>query len=92
VDTAAEKAAVYIKRCTPGPLQELCLEMARVSQHFWGALFSYLNNDLERLLQFGIAEKECLVLLTEQLDIVFQQLFIKRMHMPEISTLNVEPA
>jgi hypothetical protein len=88
VDTAAERAIAYVMRYTKaGPLRELCLEMIRISQRFWTALYDYLNNDLERLLQFGIVEKECLVLVSEQMQIVFEQVFIKRMMMPEFSVV-----
>jgi hypothetical protein len=52
------------------------------SQRFWTAFFDYLNNDLEGLMQFGILEKECLVLVSEQMVIVF---FGTRMKMPEFS-------
>ena len=73
-------------RYTPaGALRDVCLEMVRTSQRFWTALFDHLNNDLERLDQFGIAEKECLVLISEQMKIVFKQVFNKRMMMPEFS-------
>ena len=86
VDTAAERAIAYVGRYTrTGPLQEMCLEMIRTSQRFWTAFFDYLNNDLERLVQFGISEKECLVLISEQMKIVFEQVFTKRMMMPEFS-------
>ena len=88
VDTASERAIAYVMRYTKaGPLRELCLEMIRTSQRFWTGLFDYLNNDLERLIQFGISEKECLVLVSEQLQIVFEQVFIKRMMMPEFSVI-----
>ena len=86
VDTAAERAIAYVQRYTKtGPLQDVCLEMIRTSQRFWTAFFDYLNNDLERLVQFGISEKECLVLISEQMKIVFEQVFAKRMMMPEFS-------
>lgn len=86
VDTAAERAIAYVMRYTKaGPLREMCLEMIRISQRFWTAFFDYLNNDLERLIQFGIVEKECLVLVSEQMQIVFEQVFVKRMLMPEFS-------
>ena len=86
VNTAAERATAYVSRYTKsGPLQEVCMEMIRTSQRFWTAFYDYLNNDLERLIQFGIAEKECLVLISEQMKIVFEQVFAKRMMMPEFS-------
>jgi hypothetical protein len=79
VDTAPERAIAFVMRYTKaGPLRELCLEMIGTSQRFWTAFFDYLNNDLERLTQFGITEKECLVLVSEQMQIVFEQVFIKR--------------
>jgi hypothetical protein len=88
VDTASERAIAYVMRYTKaGPLRELCLEMIRTSQRFWTGFFDYLNNDLERLIQFGISEKECLVLVSEQMQIVFEQVFIKRMMMPEFSVV-----
>lgn len=59
--------------------------MIRVSQRFWTVFFDYLNNDLECLIQFDIPEKECLILLSEQMIIVFEQVFNKRMMMPEFS-------
>jgi hypothetical protein len=86
--TASERAIAYVMRYTKaGPLRELCLEMIRTSQRFWTAFFDYLNNNLERLIQFRISDKECLVLVSEQMQIVFEQVFIKRMMMPEFSVV-----
>lgn len=86
VDTAAEWTIAYVMHYThPAPLQEVCLEMIRSSQCFWNGLFDYLNNDLKRLIQFGIVEKKCLLLVSEQMQIVFEQVLRAQMMMPEFS-------
>lgn len=89
IDVATQKAHTYISLHTkPGRLRELCLAMSRASQQFHHDLFTYLDNDFERLVQFGINEKDCLILVSDQIHIVFEQLFKKRMHLASFSQLN----
>lgn len=84
VETATIRARAYIMRATAeGPLRELCLELMRGSAQFWTDFFAYVNNDLTRLIQFEIPEKDCLVLVSEQINIVFEAIYNKRQLMPQ---------
>eukprot|EP00956_Cyclotella_meneghiniana_P017897 scaffold29464_cov65-Cyclotella_meneghiniana.AAC.4 len=75
---AATRARAYIMRATvEGPLRELCLELMRGSTQFWTDFFAYANNDLTKPVQFGIPEKDCLVLVSEQINIVFEAIYNK---------------
>eukprot|EP00956_Cyclotella_meneghiniana_P033887 scaffold99990_cov39-Cyclotella_meneghiniana.AAC.3 len=58
VDSASKMANDYFLRHTiPGPLREFL---------FWTDLFTYLNDDLEWLVQFQIPVQECLVLISSE--------------------------
>ena len=87
VDSASKMANDYILRHTAaGPLRELCLELKRISTLFWTDLFAYLNDDLERLIQFKIPEQQCLVLISSQLKIILKAVFDSRKFMPQLSS------
>ena len=87
VDSASKMSNDYILRHTiPGPLRELCLELKRISTLFWTDLFTYLNDDLERLVQFQIPVQECLVLISSQLKIILKAVFDSRKFMPQLSS------
>jgi hypothetical protein len=88
VSVASERHQTYADTHTSNDLKEFVMWENRTSQRFWTDVMAYIHNDLERLRQFGIPEKDCLVLVSEQLRIIFDQTFSKRMHMPELSTEN----
>jgi hypothetical protein len=85
---AHEVLEAYIAQYSEmGPLQQLAMTMGRNVRQFMTSLFNYSHNDLEKLLQMHISEKECLLLVSDQWKIIFGQIYKKRMLMMSFSPL-----
>jgi hypothetical protein len=85
---AHEVLEAYISQYSEmGPLQQLAMTMGHNVRNFMTGLFNFSHNDLEKLLQMNISEKECLLLVSDQWKIIFGQIYKKRMLMMSFSPL-----
>ena len=81
IHSARERCDTYIRETLPsGKWRDIALRASSDSQAFIVELFQHLDEELTKCMQLKIPEAQSLILISDQLKIVYDELYERRKH------------